>query len=535
MNRISNRLKQIINNHPQWFVTSFFVAFFVVGLMIYHDYGLTFDTVHQKLIGEASFNYIFHHDTTLFSSMDKEYGSAFELLITCLYTLFGLSTDIQIYYFRHLVIFCTFFTGTVFFYRLIQLRFNSWKVGLLGAALLILSPRIFDSAFVNSKDIPLMVFFIISTFTLIKLDERMRIQDAIFHGLVTGFMIAIRPIGVLMLGLTGLIWLIKLVIALRSNRKIIIRYVFVLVSFLVATLGFTILWWPWLWPDPVGNFIYSFSSFSQYTTWKGTVLYIGKLYNPTELPWHYTPVWILVTTPLLYSFFTLVGMADYFIRAVGKHIRLSQMNDRIDLILVCWFTLPLVMVAVMHSVLYSGWRHMFFIYPAMLALSVSGLIAMIHWLKAEFSSKLPQIILQCAVLASLTGTVVAMVFNHPYESMYFNILAGRNTRSAKYRYGLDFYGLCAKEALDYVLENATQEPIDILPNISVVMRSAYLVPLSERERIRWVGDLNLADYFVGAYTDQREEFVLPDNYRLVYSVERGGADLCVVYQNRDDH
>jgi hypothetical protein len=128
-----------------------------------------------------------------------------------------------------------------------------------------------------------------------------------------------------------------------------------------------------------------------------------------------------------------------------------------------------------------------------------------------------------------------MAINHPYESMYFNILAGRNLRSAKFRYGLDFYGLCAKEAVDYVLATATQEKIDIFPSISVVQRSTFLIPMTERSRIRWTGDFNIADYFIGAYTDQREDFVVPENYTLVYTVERGGANLCVVYKNRDDH
>jgi hypothetical protein len=528
------RLRSWLGDH-RFFVSIFFAVFFLIGLFIYRDYGFTGDTSHQKLIGETSFNYIFHNDKTLFSSVDKEYGAAFELLITFLYTLFNLTTDYQIYYFRHLIIFCSFFIGVIFFYRIVQLRFNSWRIGLFGSLLLILSPRIFDSAFVNSKDIPFMVLFIISAYTLFKLDEKMRVQEAVIHGLVTGFMIAIRPLGILMVGFTGLLWLIKLIASRKQKRGHIGHLIGILGAFLISTIGFMILWWPWLWPDPINNFLYSLKSFSQYTTWRGEIVYIGKIYGPTELPWHYTPVWILVTTPLIYSFFALIGLFSWVGRIIRRQIDLRLMLDRIDLIIAGWFVLPLLVVAVLHSVLYSGWRHLFFIYPAMLILTISGMTAAFGWLDSSFKSKQAHKVLRAAILMSLVGTFVSMILNHPYESMYFTILAGKNTKSAKFRYGLDFYGLCAKEAVDFVLADSDRDQINIFPSISVVQRSAFLLPLSERERIRWTPDYNLADYFIGAYTNQREEFVPPDNYRLIYAVERGGADMCVVYQNRDDH
>jgi hypothetical protein len=521
--------------HYQWVVIAFFCIFFLVGIFIYRDYGMAFDAVFAKLTGEQSINYIFHQNMDLFSSVYKEYGAAFELLITSLYTLLNLQTDVQIYFFRHLIIFCSFFTGTIFFYLLIKLRFKSWKIGLFGALLLILSPRIFESAFVNSRDIPFMVFTIISAYTLFKLDEKMRVRDAIIHGAVTGFLIAIRPVGLFMVGLSGLVFLIKLMVSIREQQKIIGRILLSAGSFLVFTVGFTIMWWPWLWPDPIGNFVYAFSSFAQYSAWKGVVLYMGEVFEPTNLPWHYTPVWILVTTPLLYSFFALGGLFLWIAGVVRKKIDLRKFTDRIDLAVVTWFILPMIMVAVLHSILYSGWRHMFFIYPAMLYMTITGMVSVSGLLRQTFSFKLPQTLLRGTIILSLIGTTVAMAINHPYESMYFNILAGKNLRSAKYRYGLDFYGLCAKEALDYVLENSEQVTIDILPSKSVVLRSAYLIPVGERSRIRWTGNFNVADYFIGAYTDQREEFVLPGNYQLVYAVERGGADMCVVYKNRDDH
>ena len=521
-----------IEQYRNWIISVFFLVFLLIGILIYRDYGLTSDTTHQKLIGEYSYNYIFHGSQELFKSVDKEYGSAFELTITYLYELFRLHTDEQIYYFRQLVIFLSFFVGTIFFYLLIKLRFKNWKIGLLGALLVILSPRIFEGAFFNSKDIPFMVFSIISLYTLFKFDEKMRMGDAIIHGAVTGYLIAIRPIGLLMVAMTGLIWLIRVIIEIKNHTIHYGRYAALLALFLGFTVLSTYLWWPWLWPNPIKNFVYAFTSFSQYTTWQGQVLYMKSLYNPTHLPWHYTSVWILITTPLIYSFYFFIGLIAIIHRLIKQRINLSDISNRQDLIIFGWFFIPLFTVAVLHSVLYSGWRHMFFVYPAMLFISALGIRSLINTVKVYFHKSIPLILLQVTLALSLLGTVISMIVYHPYEGIYYNILAGRNLKAAKVRYGLDFYGLCAKESLDYLLAHADDQYFSIFPSTSVIERSTFLLPMAERSRITWKPAFNQTDYFIEAPQELRETFYVPHNFRLFYSVTRGGVDLCTVYINR---
>ncbi len=107
-------------------------------------------------------------------------------------------------------------------------------------------------------------------------------------------------------------------------------------------------------------------------------------------------------------------------------------------------------------------------------------------------------------------------------------------KSANFRYGMDFYGLCSKEALDHVIEISGTANVKIFPSTSIVRRSAFLIPWDQRIRIEWVEDLNDAEYFIGAYHDQRSPFILPESFEKVYSVEVGKVDTCVVYKSRDD-
>ncbi len=533
MDAIPNLLGKVEKSH-KWIVIIFFSLYLVVGLLIFNDYGLAVDDSAQKLLGDQSFNYIFKGQPDLLISRDRDHGAAFELTITLLYTILNLKTDVQIYYFRHLAAFLAFFTGMIFFYRLLKMRFENWKLALLGTIFLILSPRIFESSFVNTKDIPFMAFSIISLYTLFVYDRSRRPGDAIIHGAVTGYMIAIRPVGILMVAITGLLWLTHLIHDPRQDKHKIGYSFSGFGLFVLFTVLFIYLWWPWLWDDPINNFTAGVISMSQYLIWQGEVLYIGKLYDPKTLPWHYTLIWILVTTPLIYSFYFLLGVFDSIKRQFQTRFSITDFNIRYDLVMLTWFFIPLIMVAVLHSVLYSGWRHMFFIYPAMLVLAINGICFLMSNVKKAFHSRLFPIFVSVPIFLSILGTLATMIMYHPYEGLYFTIFSGKNMKSANFRYGMDFYGLCSKEALDHVIEMSGTAKVKIFPSTSIVRRSAFLIPWDQRIRIEWVEDLNDAEYFIGAYHDQRSPFILPESFKKVYSVEVGKVDTCVVYKSRDD-
>ncbi len=176
-----------------------------------------------------------------------------------------------------------------------------------------------------------------------------------------------------MVAITGLLWLAHIIHGPRQDKPKIGYSFSGFGLFVLFTVLFIYLWWPWLWEDPINNFTAGVISMSQYLIWQGEVLYIGKLYDPKTLPWHYTLIWILVTTPLIYSFYFLLGVFDSIKRQFQMRFSITEFNIRFDLVMLAWFFIPLITVAVLHSVLYSGWRHMFFIYPAMLVLAINGI------------------------------------------------------------------------------------------------------------------------------------------------------------------
>ena len=97
---IWERINLWVESYKKWIVFLFLSIYFISGILIHRDYGLWVDDANQKILGEQSFNYVFHGDISLLSSSEKEYGSAFVLTTTAISELIGLRSDEDIYLFQ---------------------------------------------------------------------------------------------------------------------------------------------------------------------------------------------------------------------------------------------------------------------------------------------------------------------------------------------------------------------------------------------------------------------------------------------------
>ena len=62
----------------------------------------------------------------------------------------------------------------------------------------------------------------------------------------------------------------------------------------------------------------------------------------------------------------------------------SFYNEKIDLFILAFFLGPLLAAIIFESTLYNGWRHLYFIYPSFLMMSMLGL----HIIKILFFKKI---------------------------------------------------------------------------------------------------------------------------------------------------
>lgn len=65
--------------------------------------------------------------------------------------------------------------------------------------------------------------------------------------------------------------------------------------------------WPYQCENPMGNFMAALRSFGHYAK-PMEVFYLGRFVAIQDLPWHYAPVWLFITSPLPYVVLFSIGL-----------------------------------------------------------------------------------------------------------------------------------------------------------------------------------------------------------------------------------
>ena len=295
-----------------------FLIYFIIGINIYKDYGISFDENINRDNGFVSLKYIFEKiginaDLSKFvvdipnlsDYKDKAYGVVFDLPLAFFEFFFDIDNTRDAFLFRHLINFILFFISTVVFFILCNQIFQDKVLSLIGSLSLILSPRIFAESFYNPKDIIFMSLFIIATLFSVKFLRDKNNSSIFLAAFFTSLAVGVRIVGIYLPLITLFFFLFN-----TDNTKTKFK-IFSSIKYLFLFLGFLIFLWPFLWEDTFSNLLVAFNEFKNYP-WKGEILYFGKFINAEFTPWHYFFVWFLLTTPVIFSVIIIFGVIYTF-------------------------------------------------------------------------------------------------------------------------------------------------------------------------------------------------------------------------------
>ncbi len=310
----------------------------------------------------------------------------------------------------------------------------------------------------------------------------------------------------------GLIIVPVIVGAAFLRRKSFTDFVIKKLSFVGIYASVTLLLWPTLWTNPIPLFIEAFQRMSHYP-WEGTVLYLGEFIKSTELPWHYPFVWIGITTPVVYLILMAAGIAVYIQTIVKDRLTfLNSLPNVLDTVMILWLSLPLILVTGLRSVLYDGWRHLYFIYPAMLYI---GCLAL--WFIKDYLSSTSQsmwIKRGCfAALALYLGWIgVTIISQHPYQNVYFNLISGDRATLSK-RFETDYWGLSYREGLRYIAQSHST-PVTVFPALFPGYSNGLLLSEADKKIVIIVNNPQQAQYFITNFRWHPEDYPFPESYSV---------------------
>jgi hypothetical protein len=501
-----------------------FIITVIIGLFVYKDYGIAWDEQWQRDTGLINYNFIFHGHTSLSTYADKDYGVAFELPLIIIEKLLKLKDSREIYLMRHIVTHLFFLFSAFILYLLIYILYKNRILGILGYLILLLSPLMYAHSFFNTKDIPFMSMFIICFFLFELAFQKWKACYFLLFGICTGLVINIRIMGVMFLLFVSVFMIIDQI--LTPDKKKIWRFYLI---YLISSVSTLIIIWPYLWESPIINFVRAFFTFSKYPRRVFDQLMFGDYTRITDFKWYYIPVWFSITTPIPVIFAGLTGSILIFINLTKTPIKFfsNALNRNQLMYLFCFFG-SIASVIILHSVLYNGWRQMYFIYPSFILLSIYGIsgIFKIRNKHIRLFSYFPLIII---FVFNFTNVGWFMIRNHPFEHVYFNNFISHEEQYLKNNFVMDYWGTSYKQALEYVLNKDINNKINILVANLPGKYNARILEKNNRERLNYVFKIEDADYYISKYKLNIKGFGYPACIE-VFNIKVLNSDIISVWK-----
>ena len=545
MKTISNRL--LANCHY-----IFFFIFFIIGLLIYKDYGFNIDETFQRRSGFYWLNYLsnfFGLDKISLISSQKlntsinftepwsdVYGIIFDVPVAIIEIIFSINEPLKIYEMRHFLTFIYFFVGTIFFYKILINRFDSKFLSLFGCLMLIITPRIFGDSFQNNKDIIFLAFFIISIFCGFKVFESYNLKNIIYFGVFSSIATSTRLFGLVFPASFLLIYLFMTL----GNKKDLKLFKKISFYFLVY-IFFLILHWPYLWSGPINNFLNFLNSVGNFGP--GNVLFNGVFYNPKLVPYSYLSTWIVISTPILnlLMFFCgfLILSKFYLNKLLNVDVRKKtydfweNINEKKDFYILILFVVLFFAGSFFQVKHYNSWRMFYFLNFFIIYFS----IFFINFSKSKVNKK-KQKYLSLILIAFIFLNIIKLFQYHPYQSIYFNQFTSKKFIEG---FEVDYTGLSGIEFLRYVVnDNSNNKKIKIgINSWYPLWRMAELLPEKDRKRLIFLSnkDKENADYIysnriydVNIYLD--DKYNLSRNFEKQKQLMIDGALVYEIYKRK---
>jgi hypothetical protein len=513
-----NALPKLIRSPASWLL----VALLAGGLLVFRDYGLTWDEPLFYKYGDA-LGYAYspanwfsgHFDLNLSygPSGDDHKTRGPGYLFVAREPVYGLELlGVSEPAAWHLVNFITFVMGVYLLYGLARRFAGRWPAA-LSAALFATQPLLWGHAFINPKDMPFMVLFLGSIWLGFSMADRLatfgnhRYVKGLPHVLLPAIILGLASANRVLGPLAGLL-VIAYLFTKRPSRRV---WSWIVAYGLIAAVTMVALW-PYLWESPL-RFVDVFQFMSDNPT-SLQVLFADQVYRAYDLPRRYLPFFLFakLTEPVWPAF--LLGLGVTAFRYGGSLRKLAT-----AMIMLAWFAVPVAYVLISRPPLYDGMRHFLFILPPVFifaAVAVEFIFDRIRSLPAN----------AMLALVLLGPGVAGIVVMHPYEYAYFNSYVG-GTGNIFRHYETDYWLTCYREAVE-VFDSRITGPARLFvhrePDVAQPYASSNVTVLAERGAVNQIksGD------FVLVSTRTNEDRQTFHDAPWVLSVGRAGATFCVI-------
>ena len=436
------------------FFQVFLLIYFIFGSSVSVNNGISFDEKYEQLnwnynvslIQSLSNKIIF--DRKFDENIGKEYkrflgyGIGFQIfsqpiqffLKDFLVDKKNLDSEGALLISKHFVVFLFFFISGIFFYLILRKIIDNEDFSRFGTIIYLTYPYLFGQAMFSPKDIPFMSIWVVCTYLIFNIFEKLlnnknvNFKNIFIFSIFTSYLLSIRIAGILIFIQYIFMFLIYINLPTIKLSTFVKKYYLKILFFLTNLIFFTFLFYPIFWTNPL-LIVDAINLMSNHFNNVGTTTY-GKIMYATNLPPTYLPIWFSVKIPVI----ILLGII--LIPFSEKKIFLNnQKSIFYGSILLTVVTVPLIFI-LSKTHLYDELRQVMFLFPLIFIL---GLVSLYTFSKRFFY-----------ILGVMTVCLflIENIKNNPYQYVWFNLPSRAVDLTNKFE--LEYQGLSGREISKHI-------------------------------------------------------------------------------------
>ena len=502
------------------------LLFLITGLFAIKDYGPSADEHIQIDSGHVIWRYLclkFNREVPdpikdapdLHGFKNSYYGQAATFPTVLLEALRGFTLDSStIIRIRHYWNFISYFVGLTCFTIAITHLTGDPRRSALWLLLQILLPRIYGDIFYNDRDIMLISWMMIFLASFYLFTRRPGWLTTLLSAAAFGMAVNTRIFGLVLLIFPFLYFVFS------DKRKYMLLFLpaAALVWFILSPIA---------WDDPLHTLPDAFRHFSTQQRFIDTgneaeVLFFGKHINETRLPWYYIPLYVTATTPLVTLILAFVGIFTVIKKMCKRQFDIRSLFGTGMLIIL--IAAPLTGI-IFHLTFYNGWRHFYFLFLPLSWLSFEGFTLV--W---NVRKKIIQGAVICCLCVSFFLSITWIIKAHPYQIIYLSPVFREKWIG---KFDRDYWILSTTECMKYLLENISNETLNVIDKQALMEYVIIGLKPEERERFHTMyhGQQPIPyEFLIANYSGMLENEASFSYYVPIYAVERDGIKLAEVFQ-----
>lgn len=463
------------------YLIAFAIIAYLLGCYFSSKFGVSWDESHHRVVGFKALYFILNffglYDFQLIpkefatyhfaNSFYGQYGVIFDLTCSIIEKIFSIDDTKTIFQMRHMVNWSFYFVGIIYFFLLSKLIFKNKFYSIISLFIYVLHPRLLSHGFFNCTDSIAQVYIVVFLYFFTKAVLKNNFTYLIVSGVVCGVCVSTRiPI----IYLPFLAIFILFLFSKTQNFKISI-YKFSAVFFIAFLTGLYV-FWPVLWKDPILAFSGIFKRLSNYP-FPASNFFLGSYVKATNIDPYYFPVWFIVTTPISYTLFIVTSIFFFFKKLSNN----KDFNTIFMFFMLSSVLIPFLAVITLKSVLYDGWRHLFFLYPFIALIAAYGFVEIFEKVKEHKAFKsIPSKFILILFLFISPATAFNSLF--PLAQTYFNPLVNDPLLSFEGEY----WGNSYLEGLNFILNTDTSTNIKIVSNTPSLGNNILILNTRDKAR-----------------------------------------------------